>query len=326
MMRLGQNYFASKVFEWVDLWWGEHMSNVLAILNPTAGRGAGARLSPQIVEYLQESELDFELVATQAPGHAVQLAREAAKRCLVAVVAIGGDGTVHEVVNGLMQAGVGPEDTALGVVPIGTGNDFAVGVGLPSRLKDACQIASGRRGRVLDVGHFRAGSEEPRYFVNGVGMGFDAMANVESRKIKRLKGTLLYLVAVIRTLVFYYDAPRVALDVDGQELSMASLMISVMNGRTMGGGFLMTPTSEIDDGLLDLCIAAKVGRPKMVAFVPRFLRGTHVTDRDITMLQGRAVSVTSEAPWVAQVDGEIYGVGSSRYEVELLPQRLRLLC
>ncbi len=88
----------------------------------------------------------------------------------------------------------------------------------------------------------------------------------------------------------------------------------------------MTPSSEMDDGLLDLCVAGKVSRPKMISFVPRFMRGTHTTDPDITMSQGRKVTVVSESPWAAQLDGEIYGVGASRYEVELLPQRLRLIC
>jgi diacylglycerol kinase family enzyme len=154
----------------------------------------------------------------------------------------------------------------------------------------------------------------------------DLIANIESRKVKRLRGTLLYLVAVIRTLAFYYDAPRITLCVDGEERIQPSLMISVMNGRRMGGGFYMTPSSEMDDGLLDLCVAGKVSRPKMIRFVPRFMRGTHTTDPDITMSQGRKVTVVSESPWAAQLDGEIYGVGASRYEVELLPQRLRLIC
>jgi diacylglycerol kinase family enzyme len=193
-------------------------------------------------------------------------------------------------------------------------------------LWEACEVVAKGRSRFLDVGLFRADNEEPRFFGNGIGIGFDAVANIESRKIKRLRGTLLYLVAVIRTLAFYYDAPRITLCVDGEERVQPSLMISVMNGRRMGGGFYMTPTSEMDDGLLDLCLAGKVSRPKMVRFVPRFMRGTHTTDPDITMGQGRKVTIVSESPWAAQLDGEIYGVGASRYEVELFPQHIRLIC
>ena len=301
------------------------MYDTTVIVNPSAGRGAGALLLPQITQYLQDHELGFESIVTNGPGHATDLARDAVAQGRRAVVTVGGDGTVNEVLNGLMQAQTSPDDTALGVIPIGTGNDFAFGVGVPLDLRDACKVVARGQCRLLDVGLFRADNEEPRYFGNGIGIGFDAAANIESRKVKRFKGTLLYLVAVIRTLAFYYQAPNTTIRVDNEELVQPSLMISVMNGRRMGGGFYMTPNSRMDDGLLDLCVAGKVGRPKMISFVPRFMRGTHTTDRDITMGQGCRVTVVSESPWAAQIDGEIYGVGAHQFEVELLPQRLRMI-
>jgi YegS/Rv2252/BmrU family lipid kinase len=296
------------------------------IVNPAAGRGAGARLTKPIAERLRGYGLSFDLVTTTGAHHATALARDAVAHGQETVVAVGGDGTFNEVLNGLVQTQDEPVSPVLGLVPIGTGNDFAFGAGLPLDVWEACQVVARAQSRILDVGLFRADNEEPRYFGNGIGIGFDAVANIESRKIKRLRGTLLYLVAVIRTLAFYYDAPLTTLCVDGEERVQPSLMISVMNGRRMGGGFYMTPTSQMDDGLLDLCVAAQVSRPKMVRFVPRFMRGTHVTDPDITMSQGRKITIVSETPWAAQADGEIYGVGACRYEVELLPKRLRLVC
>ena len=262
------------------------MPKATVILNPAAGRGAGARLSPQICEWLQCSALDFELEVTSGPGHATALARQAAAQGRDMVVAVGGDGTANEVLNGLMQANSEPDSTAMGVLPIGTGNDFAFGAGIPLDLRTACQLITQGQSRLVDVGWMHADNEEPRFFGNGVGVGFDAMANIESRKVKRLRGSLLYLVAVLRTLAFYYQAPQTTIDIDDQQLDQASLMISVMNGRRMGGAFFMTPGSRIDDGRLDLCVAAKVSRGTMVAFVPRFMRGTHTTDSDITMSQG----------------------------------------
>jgi len=302
------------------------MGATTVILNPVAGRGAGARLAPRIVDHLRRFGLDFDLVSTTAPGDACAIARQAALQGQGAVIAVGGDGTFNEVLNGLMVVREGAEVPALGVIPIGTGNDFAFGAGLSLDLETACQVVAEAQTRLLDVGLFEAENESPRFFGNGIGVGFDAMANLESRKIKRLNGSLLYLVAVLRTLAFYYDAPYTAICVDGKELAQHSLMISVMNGCRMGGGFYMTPDSSMDDGLLDLCIANQVGRPKMVAFVPKFMRGTHTTDRDVTMMRGVRITVDSESPWVSQVDGEIYGVGAQHYTVQLLPQRLRLLC
>jgi YegS/Rv2252/BmrU family lipid kinase len=306
--------------------WSEDMRATTVILNPTAGRGAGARLAPRIAELLRGLGVDFQWFATTAPGDGSTLARRAVTLGQGAVVAVGGDGTFNEVLNGLMGTETGPERPALGVIPIGTGNDFAFGAGLSLDLESACRVVADGRTRLVDVGLFEAGNEPPRFFGNGIGVGFDAMANLESRKIKRLNGSLLYLVAVLRTLAFYYDAPHAVIRVDGKELARPSLMISVMNGCRMGGGFYMTPDSSMEDGLLDLCIANKVGRPKMVALVPRFMRGTHTTDRDITMMRGVQVTLDSESPWVAQVDGEIYGVGAQHYAVRVLPQCLRLLC
>lgn len=302
------------------------MSKTTVILNPTAGRGAGNRFAPQITDWLRSSGLDFELAATEAPGHARVLAHDAAVGDQEAVIIVGGDGTANEAINGLMQANCDRSGTALGVLPIGTGNDFAFGAGIPMDLRDACQVVVRGQTRLVDIGRMHADNEEPIYFGNGTGVGFDAMANIESRKITRLRGYFLYLVAVIRTLAYFYHAPETVIQIDSDELSQPSLMISVMNGTRMGGAFYMTPGSRMDDGLLDLCIAGKMDRARMISFLPRFMRGSHVTDPAITMSQGQKVTIVSDSPWAAQVDGEIYGVGAQRYEIELFPQRLRLIC
>lgn len=302
------------------------MGSTIAILNPIAGRGAGARLAPRIAGCLRSFGLEFELAFTTAPGHASAIARQAALQRHDAIIAVGGDGTFNEVLNGMMQVQDGLPVPALGVLPIGTGNDFAFGAGLSLDLETACRVVAQGQTRLIDVGLFHADNAEPRYFGNGIGIGFDAMANLESRKIKRLKGSLLYLVAVLRTLAFYYDAPHTTIRVDSEELVQHSLMVSVMNGRRMGGSFYITPESNMEDGLLDVCVARKVGRPKMVAFVPKFMRGTHTTDHDITMKRGHRITIESKVPWVSHVDGEIHGVGAQRYVVEVLPQHLRLIC
>jgi YegS/Rv2252/BmrU family lipid kinase len=301
------------------------MAKTTVILNPVAGRGAGARLSSRIDALLCDLGLDFELVNTQAPGHATALAEEAALQGQDLVVAVGGDGTANEVLNGLVRANSDANGTALAILPVGTGNDFAFGAGVPLELEKACQAVARARARCIDVGRVVADNEDTLYFGNGVGIGFDAVVNKESRKLKRLRGFTLYLVAVFRTLAFYYEAPETRLMVDEREIAQPSLMISVMNGYRFGGGFHITPGSQMDDGLFDVCLTPKISRPEMVAFVPRFMRGSHITDARITMLQGRKVVVTSASPWIGHVDGEIYGVGASHFEIELLPQRLSLI-
>lgn len=301
------------------------MSQTLLIRNPIAGRGAGERLWPKLAGDLDVLGVDFDLATTEGPGHATDLAREAAAQGRRTVVAVGGDGTANEVLNGLMQGDDGGQDVALGILPIGTGNDLAFGAGLPLDLDAACRVLARGESRCIDVGCVRADNGQLLFFANGMGLGFDAMVNIESRKLTRLRGFLVYLVAVYKTMVFYYHAPQVRICIDGVETARPSLMISVMNGRRMGGGFYVTPDSQMDDGLFDLCIAGALSRPEMLAFVPRFMRGSHVGDRRITMTQGRTVEVTSETPWVGHADGEIFGVGGQHFEMELLPQRLHLL-
>jgi diacylglycerol kinase (ATP) len=302
------------------------MGKTTVILNPIAGRGAGSRLAADIAATLRQEGLDFDLVSTERPHHATELAREAARQGAGVVIAVGGDGTVHEVLNGLLPASPGADGVGLGVLPIGTGNDFAYGAGLPLDWRQAARVVARGQSRILDVDRVQADDEAPLYFGNGVGIGFDAIVNIESRKIKRLRGFLVYLVAVFKTLAVYYAAPQTTVCVDERELAQPSLMISVMNGRRIGSGFYTTPDARMDDGRLDVCIAGKVGRLRMVGFVPQFMRGSHVGDRKVTMAGGQRIAVVSEMPWASHVDGEIYGVGARRFEIELLPRRLRLLC
>jgi len=302
------------------------MAKTTVILNPIAGRGAGRRLAAEIAAALQREGLDFELVSTERPHHATELAHEAFEVGREAVIAVGGDGTVHEVLNGLLRASPSADGVALGILPIGTGNDFAHGAGLPLDWHQAVQVVARGQSHILDVGRVQADDQSPLYFGNGVGIGFDAIVNIESRKIKRLRGFLVYLVAVFKTLAVYYAAPQTTVRVDEQELAQPSLMISVMNGQRIGGGFYTTPDARMDDGRLEVCIAEKVGRLRMVGFVPQFMRGSHVGDRKVTMAGGQRITVVSEMPWASHADGEIYGVGAQRFEIELLPKRLRLLC
>lgn len=301
------------------------MAKTTVIVNPIAGRGAGARLCSRIDGCLHDLGLDFDLATTQGPGHATSLADQAVHQGQELVVAVGGDGTSNEVLNGLVRASANANGPALAILPIGTGNDFAFGAGVPLDLEQACQAVARAQGQCIDVGYVMADNQPGLYFGNGVGIGFDAVVNIESRKLKHLRGFLVYLVAVFRTLAFYYSAPGTRVWVDEWEVVQPSLMISVMNGCRFGGGFHMTPGSRMDDGLFDLCVTPKISRPEMVAFVPRFMRGSHITDRRIMMVQGHRVTVTSDAPWAAHVDGEIYGVGASRFEMELLPLRLHLI-
>ncbi len=278
---------------------------------------------PRIVRLLREHGLSFDLVWTERPWHAAELARQAVVSGYRTVVAVGGDGTSNEVLNGLMAAReAGEGEAAMGVLCVGTGNDFAYGMGIPLDLEEGCAALARGRTRRVDVGHARGF----RYFGNGIGIGFDAAVNVVASRLRRLRGFLVYLIAVLRTLIFYYRAPLTRVELDDRVLELPALMISVMNGRRMGGGFLMTPFSQPDDGLFDLCIGRKMSQLEMLSFVPRFMKGTQVGDPRVTMARSHRVRVTvRDGTQVVHADGETLALDVRELDLEVIPQGLRVV-
>jgi YegS/Rv2252/BmrU family lipid kinase len=305
------------------------MEKLKIVANPVAGQGAGARAIPRIEQLLRQRGLDFQLVRTERRWHAAELAREAAATGWDVVVAAGGDGTANEVVNGLMIARQeGHRDCALGVLGVGRGNDFGYGVGVPHGLEPACQVLAEGHRRAIDVGRVVGGLyPQGRYFCNCVGVGFDAIGTIEVAKMPRLGGFLSFFVAVLKTILLYYRAPLVTVEYDGQVLTQPSLMVSIMNGRRLGGGFMMAPQAEPDDGLFDLCIVREVSRARMFGLIPHFLRGTQATQEPVTTGQAARISIAAvKGSLPAQTDGEILCVDGQRLEIELLPRQIEVLC
>jgi len=305
------------------------MSRYKIIVNPVAGRGDGERAISQIEPVLSGYGLDFDLVRTERPWHAADLAQEAVAAGYDGVVAVGGDGTANEVLNGLMrakQAGTGT--CAMGILCVGRGNDFAYGMGIPTDLEAGCQtLARGHR-RTMDVGRVVGGLyPEGRYFGNGVGIGFDAVVGFEAVKMTWLHGFPSYIVAVLKTVFLYYKAPLTGIEYDGQTITQPSLMISIMNGRRMGGGFMMAPEGKPDDGLFDLCIAREVSRARIFGLIPHFMRGTQATQEPIQTGRARCVVVTAvEGVLPAHADGETLCTDGRRLELELLPRQIEVIC
>ena len=306
------------------------MTRYKIIVNPIANRGGGERAIPTIKSLLSKNRLDYDLVCTERPWHAADLAEEAAAAGYGCVVAAGGDGTSNEVLNGLMrakQAGAGA--SALGVLCVGRGNDLAYGMGIPTDLEAGCRVLAHGQQRPIDVGRVAGGLyPDGRYFGNGVGIGFDTVVGFEAAKMTWLSGFPLYLVAALKTLFLYYRAPLVTIEHDscGEKITQPSLMISVMNGRRMGGGFMMAPQAQPDDGLFDLCIARQVSRARVLALIPHFMRGTQSTQEPIRAERARQVVVTAiEGVLPAHADGETLCVDGRRLELELLPRQIEVI-
>lgn len=301
----------------------------LIILNPAAGRGAAARARPRLERLLRDHGLQFDLTCTERPGHATPLAYQAASAGCPLVVAAGGDGTVNEVINGLMQARATgrTNGSALGVLGVGRGNDFAFGVGVPLNLEAGCQALARQRRRTIDLGRATGGFfPDGRYFGNGVGIGFDAVVGFEAAKFKRLTGFAGYAAAAVRTISLYDRAPLVRVAIDGQETVQPALMVSVMNGRRLGGGFLMGPLSRPDDGVFDVCIAGQMSRAGILGLIPRFMQGTQAAHAAIRTARGRHITVTAvQGTLPAHADGETLCTDGTTLSLELLARQLDVI-
>jgi YegS/Rv2252/BmrU family lipid kinase len=275
---------------------------------------------------LRQNGLDFELVRTERPFHAADLAYAAAGEGFDVVVAVGGDGTANEVINGLMQAREkGVSKTAVAALGAGRGNDFSFSLGMPADLDEACRVLAKSRRKRIDIGHMRGGIfPDGRYFGNSLGIGFDAVVSIEALKMTRLSGMLSYLVAVLKTVFLYYQAPQVEIRCTETTVSLPALLVSIMNGRRQGGIFMMSPASQNDDALFDICVVREVSRPRIFTLIPHFISGSQFGQKEVRLLQGARVTVTAvEGVLPAHLDGEIISREGQELQVEMVPGALQ---
>ena len=300
------------------------------IVNPTSGRGLGEKSIPQIEAYLKENGVDFTLVRTERMWHAAELAEGAAHAGYDVIVCASGDGTVNEAINGIMRAKkAGHNSVAFTVLGIGTGNDFAGGTGIPTNLDDGLKALLENKRKKIDLGFVKGGDyPDGRYFGNGIGVGFDAAVGNEAVKVRWARGLPAYLIGVIKTVFLYYNPPQVEILLDNNEtIKQTSLMISVMNGRRMGGGFQMAPESHPDDGFFDLCIAESASKGRILAMIPHFIKGTQKTLPEILMKRAKNVTIRSmDKTFPAHADGEFICLEGSHLTLEILHKELEIIC
>jgi diacylglycerol kinase (ATP) len=312
------------------------VKRALVIVNPAAGRGRAQRLWPSAAEALRAAEVAFDVVTTQAAGEAATIA-ECRARDYAALIAAGGDGTVHEVANGLLRAAADGEVAALGVLPLGSGDDFAKLMPPEARvgghaLEWQQAVASIARGatRRFDAGRIDAvcadGAARHCYFANGMDAGFGAQGAAHAAAMpKWVKGRAAYFGALAKTLVAY---PRLRLRLtldDAPPETCDATIAAVMNGRCFGGSFWVCPEARADDGLLDVMLAKALGRGAILGLVPRVMRGTHTAHPYVRMLRARRVVLESEIAMALEADGELPLGAVRRVVVSALPGALRVL-
>lgn len=282
------------------------------ILNPVAGRGRALKLMPRIEAFFRSQELAHKLHLTTERGDATKAAREATSAGCRTVVAVGGDGTVNEVVNGLVGS-----RAALGIIPCGVGNDFARTLSLPKKWKAACQCIAQGKSRVVDVGIVNG-----RYFVNATGAGFDAaVANEVACSRKLIGGIWPYLFAVFRMLV-RFKRGKIEFVFDDSIISTRAWLVAVTNGSTYGGGMKICPQAKIDDGFLDFCVIGDVSLWRVLYYLPLVIIGKHLGLPKI--YSGKASKISLITPdYHFHMEGEV--LTNSRLEISLQPQALRVV-
>ena len=301
---------------------------VKLILNPMADMGRAWKVANDLRPIAQEFQGDLSWSGTVYPTHAVELAKQAAEEGCDLVIAMGGDGTAHEVVNGLMQVAEAKRPV-MGIVPLGSGNDFAHAVGVPKKPDHALAHAlKAENISTIDLGLMTDEHGRREYFDNTLGAGFDAVVTIRSHKLPIVKGFLMYLTAVIQTILLNHDPARVQFQTEQETWEDSVLMTTLCNGGREGGGFLISPDSKIDDGLLQFLNVKKVSRAMMFRLVPEFMKGTHLRFKEAHLGNFKTLQMTSDRPLYIHADGEIltsFGSNLRKITVEVLPGALRVV-
>lgn len=298
----------------------------LLIFNPISNLGRAWPVASNLRRVADELG-GADWAGTVYPAHATEMAEKAASQGYKKVVAVGGDGTIHEVVNGLMAV---PEEIrpALGIVPIGTGNDFAFAMNITKDPEIALrQVFSGNM-HPIDIGSVQDETARKEYWVNTLGMGFDAAVNIHSRNVPIFQGFMIYFLAVFRTMIQNYYPFKIQYNIDGVENEKKTLMFTVANGKREGGGFLLAPNASQTDGLLNFTHVDIISRFSMLSAIPYFLKGTHADLNYVHTGTCQKVTINSDLPLWIHTDGEIFAGFSSHVKnisIEVFPKAIQLI-
>ncbi|MEW6404518.1 MAG: diacylglycerol kinase family protein [Chloroflexota bacterium] len=300
---------------------------VKIILNPMADMGHAFQVARDLRAITQEyGKADWS--GTVYPGHAIELAKQAGEHGYDMVIAMGGDGTVHEVVNGLMQIPA-EKRPILGVVPVGSGNDFAFGIGVPKQADHALAHALNGDLSSVDLGLMTDEHGRQEYFDNTLGIGFDAIVTIRSHKLPVLRGFLMYLTAVMQTIILDHNPAHVQIETDQETIDDFMLMTTLCNGGREGGGFMLSPNSKMTDGTMEYVLVRKVSRPMMFRLVPEFMNGTHPRfKQQVRMGSCKKFVMCADRPLYIHADGEIFtSFGSNLRKVtfEIIPNALQVV-
>jgi diacylglycerol kinase (ATP) len=313
------------------------VSRIKLILNPLADRGCAHEIAHSLRGQIgalaahhapQGAPYQIDWVETESAGHATDLAAQAVEEGYDIIVAAGGDGTVHEVVNGLMQADAQTRPT-LAILPVGSGNDFAHNIGLPDDPAEAVKRLFEGSVKMVDIGRATDGTGRSEYWDNTLGAGFGGAMTIISRQITRIRGFAMYLASVFVTIASRHAAPHMRIQVDGRPtIDQPVTLLSIGNGPREGGGFPVLPHARPDDGVLDWVCVRKIGRLTMLRILPVVMAAKHLSWKQVTHGTGKHIVIDADQEMPIHLDGEIFASWEDdvrHLEIEVLPAALRVL-
>ncbi len=295
--------------------------SISLFVNPAAGRGRTGRRLPRIRELLDEAGVRCTIFTSRAVGDLEAQVREQVQAGAEKIIVMGGDGSIYEAVNGIMSADA---DAALGVIPSGTGNDFAKASMIPLDWESATKLLANRitanaPPRKIDVGRMNN-----RYFANGAGVGFDAKVTAVAREYRWPIGDFIYLVAIVHAMFDGIATPDLTITSGDAVWDGPVTLANISNGPWIGGMFYIAPMADNSDDQLELIIAAPVTRRRLVGLLPKLMQGQHLNEPEIHHTSVRKLHISAKAPIPSHLDGEVQPLQST-FEIEILPGALRLL-
>ena len=289
------------------------------ILNPAAGKNKGEKAMENATPLLEKAGIQFELKISEFSGHAITLAREFDPTKFDGIVAVGGDGTLFEILNGLLKSN--PDfDLPVGQIPVGTGNSFIKDLAINS-IEDAVEKIAGGKTQSVDVGFFKH-PEGEHFFINLLGTGFVSNVAHQAGKYKAL-GSLSYVLGVLEEVVQLRPVP-LELTIDGKVYQRNYIFTEICNSTKTGGNMIMAPDARIDDGLLDVILLNDISKLSLLKVFPQIFKGTHVNDSHVETFKGKHIKIVTETPQRLTPDGEVFG--TTPIEVTILPNKITMYC
>ena len=305
-----------------------HTASLAAIVNPNAGNGKGKKDWTRIETLFAREEIDIVPMFTERKGHAITLAEDAVKEGFRGIVAVGGDGTLSEVVNGIFRQTACPSnDVSIGLIPVGTGNDWGRMFGIPLLYEGAIRVIKENRQMPHDIGivSYQTGTgEEKRYFINIAGLGFEALVvkRTNKQKDKGRSNKAIYFYNLLMSLISYRITPASVI-IDGVRNDCRVFSVNVGNGKYCGGGMRQTPDALPDDGLLDVTVIREMGRLEIIRNLKLLYDGTILSHPKVDGYRTKSVRVESENILFAEADGE--SLGHTPVEFSIIPKAINII-